>query len=109
MNSIKLVYDSYENDIGFIQSDEQGDHNHQLIEGIDRSKVITFYTWGKRKHDPIDCDLIFDLLLMSINVSKCPSSCCGSRPEKEENIVNKLKVNKVDKIKMNTSEKEKLV
>ena len=38
-----------------------------------------------------------DLLLMSINVSKCPSSCCGSRPEKEENVVNKLKVNRVDK------------
>ena len=33
MDAIKLVYDSYENDIGFIQSDEQGDHNHQLIEG----------------------------------------------------------------------------
>ena len=38
-----------------------------------------------------------DLLLMSINVSKCPPSCCGSRPEKEENVVNKLKVNRVDK------------
>ena len=50
-----------------------------------------------------------DLLLMTIKVSKCPSSCCGSRPEKEENIVNKLKVNKVDKIKIDTPEKEKLV
>ena len=50
-----------------------------------------------------------DLLLMSINVSKCPSSCCGSRPEKEENVVNKLKVNKVDKVTMNSSDKEKLV
>ena len=35
MDAIKLVYDYfYENDIGFVQSDEQGDHNHQIIEGI---------------------------------------------------------------------------
>ena len=84
MDAIKLVYDSYENDIGFVQSDEQGDHNHQIIEGIDRSKVITFYTWGKRKHDPIQCDVVFDATLFSTKISvdvKCLSGlamgeCC---------------------------------
>ena len=42
-----------------------------------------------------------DLLLLSVTIPKCRSSCCSSRPETEENIVNKLKVNKVDKVNMN--------
>ena len=31
MEPIKLVYDKFENDIGFIMSDEQGDHTHTKI------------------------------------------------------------------------------
>jgi hypothetical protein len=38
-----------------------------------------------------------DLLLMSVRVSNCKWGCCGSKPEKEEHIINKLKVNKTDK------------
>ena len=34
MEPIKLVYDKYENDVGFILSSEQGDHIHTKIEGI---------------------------------------------------------------------------
>jgi hypothetical protein len=45
MNAIKLVYDAYENDVGFVHSDEQGDHTHEKISGIDESKVFTFFTW----------------------------------------------------------------
>ena len=40
-----------------------------------------------------------DLLLMSLNVSSCKWCCCGSRPETQDNVVNKLKVNKIDKQK----------
>ena len=46
MDAIKLVYDTYENDIGFVQSDEQGDHTHKPILGIDKTREIIFYTWG---------------------------------------------------------------
>lgn len=46
-----------------------------------------------------------DLLFMSVNLPKM--NCCGSRPvEDEDNIVNKLKVNKIEKMKV---AKEKLV
>ena len=35
----------------------------------DESKVFTFYTWGKHKHDPIECDLVFDATLFSTKIS----------------------------------------
>ena len=38
-----------------------------------------------------------DLLLMSVKVSRCPSWLCGSKPRDEESVLNKMKVNKVDK------------
>ena len=38
-----------------------------------------------------------DLLLMSVQVSRCPSWLCGSKPRDEESVLNKMKVNKVDK------------
>lgn len=41
-----------------------------------------------------------DLLLMSLDLSSCKWCCCGSRPEKQDNVVNKLKVNKIDKQKI---------
>ena len=54
---------------------------------------------------PIDTDTIMillepqiDLLFMSVNLPKM--SCCGSKPvEDEANVVNKLKLNKLDKTK----------
>ena len=82
------MYDSYENDIGFVQSDEQGDHNHQIIEGIDRSKVITFYTWGKRKHDPIQCDVVFDATLFSTKISVDVKCLSGLDDIIQQSIIN---------------------
>ena len=47
MNAIKLVYDAYENDIGFVvQSEKQGDHTHVKIPGIDESKVFYILHMG---------------------------------------------------------------
>ena len=69
MSAIKLVYDAYENDVGFVYSEEQGDHIHEKILGNDESKVFTFYTWGKYRHDPIECDLVFDATLFSTKIS----------------------------------------
>jgi len=67
MEPIKLVYDKYENETGFIMSDEQGTHIHTQIEGI-LDKDITFYTWGQKMHEPKTCDLVFDATLFS---TKC--------------------------------------
>ena len=76
MDPIKLIYDRYENDIGFIMSDEQGDHTHTIIEGINKERDITFHTWGKKMHKPNICDLVFDATLFSTKVTvdvKCLS------------------------------------
>ena len=60
---------------------------------------------------PIETDTIMillepqiDLLFMSVNLPKM--SCCGSKPvEDETNVVNKLKLNKLEK----TKKKEQLI
>ena len=75
--------------------------------------LLIFTLIDKFKGDStFDTDMIMmllepqiDLLFMSVNLPKM--SCCGSRPvEDEDNIVNKLKVNKIEKMKV---AKEKLV
>tara|TARA_B100000963_G_scaffold206041_1_gene179447 strand:+ start:951 stop:1418 length:468 start_codon:yes stop_codon:yes gene_type:complete len=47
-----------------------------------------------------------DLLLMSVQVSRCPSWLCGSKPRDEESVLNKMKVNKVDKEAIEAKENE---
>ena len=76
MNPIKLVYDKYENDVGFIISDEQGNHEHTKLEGI-QDKEMTFYTWGIKKHEPKKCDLVFDATLFSTKISVDVKCLCG--------------------------------
>lgn len=49
-----------------------------------------------------------DLLFMSVNLPKM--SCCGSKPvEDEDNLVNKLKINKIEKKKVLDTNKPELV
>ena len=54
-----------------------------------------------------------DLLLMSVKFEKgkFPCCCCSAKPddEKEENIVNKMKLNRLDKIKMLKEDEEQLI
>ena len=88
MNAIKLVYNAYENDVGFVHSDEQGDHTHVKIPGIDESKVFTFYTWGKHKHDPIECDLVFDASLFSTKISVDVKCLTGLDDIVQQSILN---------------------
>lgn len=74
--------------------------------------LLIFTLIDKFKGDsPIDTDMIMmllepqvDLLFMSVNIPKM--KCCGSRPEDEDNTINKLKINKIEKTKV---AKEKLV
>tara|TARA_B100001094_G_scaffold331618_1_gene400611 strand:+ start:6874 stop:7341 length:468 start_codon:yes stop_codon:yes gene_type:complete len=47
-----------------------------------------------------------DLLLMSVQISRCPSWLCGSKPRDEESVLNKMKVNKVDKEAIEAKENE---
>ena len=88
MSAIKLVYDAYENDIGFVQSDEQGDHTHEFISGVDKTRGIIFYTWGKHKHNPIECDLVFDASLFSTKISVDVKCLTGYDDIIQQSIIN---------------------
>ena len=87
MEPIKLVYDKYENDVGFIMSDEQGNHEHIKLEGI-QDKEMTFYTWGIKKHEPKKCDLVFDATLFSTTISVDVKCLCGKDDIIQQSILN---------------------
>ena len=71
MKTIKLIYDKYENDIGFTyQTEEITKFNYNILEQINNKDInndrnIKIYTWGIKKHDNIECDVIFDATLFS--------------------------------------------
>ena len=71
MKTIKLIYDKYENDIGFTyQTEEITKLNYNILEQINNKDInnnrnIKIYTWGIKKHDNIECDVIFDATLFS--------------------------------------------
>ena len=88
MNAIKLVYDAYENDIGFVQSVEQGDHTHEPILGVDKTREIIFYTWGEHKHNPVECDLVFDASLFSTKISVDVKCLTGFDDIIQQSIIN---------------------
>jgi RNase adaptor protein for sRNA GlmZ degradation len=87
MNPIKLVYDRFENETGFVMTDEQGGHIHTKIEGI-RDKEITFYTWGQKMHEPKTCDLVFDATLFSTKVSVDVKCLSGLDEVIQQGIIN---------------------
>ena len=71
MKTIKLIYDKYENDIGFTyQTEEITKFNYNILEQINNKDInndrnIKIYTWGIKKHEDIECDVIFDATLFS--------------------------------------------
>ena len=72
MKVIKLIYDKYENEIGFVEGSYEK-HTHQVIESINdelvkKDRELTIYTWGLKKHIPVECDIIFDSSLFSTKV-----------------------------------------
>jgi len=87
MNPIKLVYDKYENETGFIVCDEQGDHTHTKIKGIE-DRDITFFTWGQKMHKPKKCDLVFDATLFSTKVSVDVKCLSGLDEVIQQSIIN---------------------
>ena len=87
MEPIKLVYDKYENDVGFIMSSEQGDHTHTKNEGIG-DKDITFYTWGVKKHKIKECDITFDATLFSTKISVDVKCLSGLDDIIQQSIIN---------------------
>jgi len=87
MEPIKLVYDTFENDVGFIMSSEQGNHTHTKIEGI-KDKDITFYTWGVKKNAAKECDITFDATLFSTKTSVDVKCLSGLDDTIQQSIIN---------------------
>ena len=87
MEPIKLVYDKYENDVGFIMSSEQGNHIHTKIDDI-KDKQMTFYTWGVKKHEANKCDLTFDATLFSTKISVDVKCLSGLDDIIQQSIIN---------------------
>ena len=70
---IKLIYDKYQkyqNDIGFTQGKNDTDHEHESITGIDinNNRELSIFTWGIKKHNSPQCDIIFDATLFSTKI-----------------------------------------
>ena len=70
MKTIKLIYDKFDNEIGFIQN-EIDDNSVICIDDvlknlpnnplINRNRLLLINTWGIKKMDGVKCDIVFDL------------------------------------------------
>ena len=70
---IKLIYDKYENefygDIGVLNTITNYEKKNVKFNGdynVDR--VFNIYTWGVKKTQGVDCDIIFDLRIFQTKV-----------------------------------------
>ena len=94
MNVIKLVYDKYENDYGFTEGYmEMEDHIHEKIEQIgdkkiDNERKLFIYTWGLKKHLPVECDIIFDSSLFSAKINTDVKTLTGIDEIIQQGIIN---------------------
>ena len=92
MNVTKLVYDKYENDYGFTEGDIS-DHIHDKIEHIgdkkiDNERELFIYTWGLKKHESVECDIIFDASLFSAKINADVKTLTGLDDIVQQSIIN---------------------
>ena len=68
--SIKLIYDKFDNDYGFINSDSIDNDTDTILfileenlskKNINKNRVLNIYTWGIKKYSGEKCDINFDL------------------------------------------------
>jgi len=70
--SIKLIFDKYENDIGFSYG-QYNEKEYEILENIydipiKYDRKLDIHTWGIKKHTPIDCDIVFDATLFNTKI-----------------------------------------
>ena len=90
---IKLIYDKYQNDIGFTQGENDSDHKHELITKINEIDVndkreLTIFTWGIKKHKSPKCDIIFDVTLFSSKINVDVKGLTGLDETIQTSIIN---------------------
>lgn len=89
---IKLIYDRYENDIGFINEDSI-EKKYIILDNIDdklikKDRKINIYTWGIKKHTCEKCDIIFDATLLTAKINKDVRSLNGKNDIVKQSIIN---------------------
>lgn len=89
---IKLIYDRYENDIGFINEDSI-EKKYIILDNIDdklikKDRKINIYTWGIKKHTCDKCDIIFDAILLTAKINKDVRSLNGKNDIVKQSIIN---------------------
>ena len=89
MNVVKLIYDKYENDYGFTEGIIE-DHKHEIISDIEinNDRELTIYTWGLKKHLPVECDIIFDASLFSAKINADVKTLTGLNEIVQQGIIN---------------------
>ena len=89
---VKLIYDRYENDIGFINEDSI-EKKYIILDNIDdklikKDRKINIYTWGIKKHTCDKCDIIFDATLLTAKINKDVRSLNGKNDIVKQSIIN---------------------
>lgn len=92
MKIIKLIYDRYENDIGFAEGNYE-DHEHEIIKKINDKKIsndrkINITTWGVKKHLPHDCQIIFDATLFTTKIDGDIKNLTGLDEKIQKSVIN---------------------
>ena len=92
-NVIKLIYDRYENDVGFINGTYGNDRKHKKFESINDKRIknereLNIYTWGIKKHKCDRCDIIFDATLLTAKINKDVRNVNGKNDIVKQSIIN---------------------
>jgi len=90
---IKLIYDRYENDIGFINEDSNIEKEYIGLDNINNKPIkkdrkLNIYTWGVKKHTCNECDIIFDATLLTAKINRDVRSLNGKNDIVKQSIIN---------------------
>ena len=90
--SIKLIYDKFENDIGFSYG-LYNEKEYEILETINDIPIkydrkLDINTWGIKKHKTKKCDLVFDATLFSTKISVDVKCLCGKDDIIQQSILN---------------------
>ena len=90
---IKLIYDRYENEIGFINEYTNIENEYISLDNINNKPIkkdrkLNIYTWGVKKHTCDKCDIIFDATLLTAKINRDVRSLNGKNDIVKQSIIN---------------------
>lgn len=90
---IKLIYDKYENEVGFVNENSNIEKKYITIDNIDnklikKNRILEIYTWGVKKHTCSKCDIVFDATLLTAKIDRDVRSLNGKDEIVKQSIIN---------------------